>query len=69
MGTVDPRKDFLFNVSASTGGTPIVNRSDYENAIAEVFRENSAYYLLGYEPTTASDGKFHGIEVKVNRPG
>jgi VWFA-related protein len=69
MGVFDPRKDFLFNVSASTGGTPIVNRSDYENAIAEVFRENSSYYLLGYEPTTASDGKFHGVEVKVNRPG
>jgi VWFA-related protein len=69
MGVFDPRKDFLFNVSNQTGGMPIVNRSDYETAIAEVFRENSSYYLLGYEPTSANDGKFHGIEVKVNRPG
>ena len=63
------KKDFLFSVSANTGGTPIVNRADYESAIAEVFRENSSYYLLGYEPTSANDGKYHGIEIKVNRPG
>ncbi len=69
IGIFDQRKDFLLSVSNATGGTPIVNRADYETAISEVFRENSSYYLLGYEPTSANDGKFHGIEVKVNRPG
>ena len=68
-GVFNIKKDFLFSVSSNTGGTPIVNRADYESAIAEVFRENSSYYLLGYEPTSGNDGKYHGLEIRVNRPG
>jgi len=65
----DPHKDFLFAVSENTGGFPIVNRSDYADAIAQVFLENSSYYLLGYEPSTPNDGKFRRLEVVANRPG
>lgn len=65
----DPRRDFLVAVSENTGGYPIINRDDYDAAIARAFAENSSYYLLGYEPPTARDGRFHRIEVKVNRPG
>lgn len=65
----DPRRDFLIAVSENTGGYPIINRDDYDQAITRVFAENSSYYLLGYEPPTARDGRFHRIEVKVNRPG
>lgn len=68
-GLADPRKDFLLSVSNETGGFPIVNTDDYQQAIAQVFLENSSYYLLGYEPQAGSDGRFHRIEVKVNRPG
>jgi VWFA-related protein len=65
----DPHKDFLFTVSENTGGFPIVNRDDYAVAIAQVFLENSSYYLLGYEPVIPDDGRYRRIEVKVNRPG
>ncbi|HEX5070699.1 MAG TPA: VWA domain-containing protein [Vicinamibacterales bacterium] len=68
-GLGDARKDFLLSVSNETGGFPIVNSGDYENAIAQVFLENSSYYLLGYEPPNGNDGKFHRIEIRVNRPG
>jgi hypothetical protein len=63
------RKDFLVSVSENTGGFPIVNRDDYEQAIAQVFLENSSYYLLGYEPPAGEGGKFRRLEVKVHRPG
>jgi VWFA-related protein len=68
-GLADPRKDFLLSISNETGGFPIVNTDDYQQAIAQVFLENSSYYLLGYEPQAGNDGRFHRIEVKVNRPG
>ncbi len=68
-GSSSPRKDFLFTVSESTGGTPIINSDNYQASIGQVFLENSAYYLVGYEPSAPNDGKFHGVEVKVNRPG
>ena len=31
--------------------------------------ESSTYYLLGYQPEKAPDGKWHKLEVKVARPG
>jgi len=68
-GVFDPHKDFLFSVSENTGGFPIINRNDYADAIAQVFLENSSYYLIGYEPSTPNDGKFRRLEVVANRPG
>jgi len=67
-GLADARKDFLFSVSNETGGFPIVNSTDYQQGIAQVFLENSSYYLLGYEPPAGNDGKYHRVEVKA-RPG
>jgi VWFA-related protein len=61
-------KDFLIAVSENTGGFPIINRDDYEDAVAQVFMENGSYYLLGYEPTRGPDGKFRRVDVRVNRP-
>jgi hypothetical protein len=29
----------------------------------------SAYYLLGYQPEPSASGKWHKLEVRVNRPG
>ena len=64
-----PAKDFLVTISENTGGFPIVNRDDYQQAIAQVFLENSSYYLLGYEPTVPDDGKYRRLDIKIkNRP-
>jgi hypothetical protein len=36
----------------------------------QIVRDASAYYLLGYNSSTAAaDGKFHQIRVRVTRPG
>jgi VWFA-related protein len=56
-------------LAESTGGRAIMNTNDPAAHVTEIFRENSSYYLLGYQRTdTANDGRFREIEVKVNRP-
>ena len=62
--------DTLRTLAFQTDGRAIVNRNDITMGMKQIVRDNSAYYLLGYNSTfTATDGKFHEIKVKVNRPG
>jgi VWFA-related protein len=62
--------DFLQQTAATTGGHAIVNTSDWTDGIAQVFRENSSYYLLGFQPLHAQkDGSLRRLDVKVDRPG
>src|SRR5262245_42535542 len=62
--------DTLRTLALNTDGRAIVNRNDIALGMKQIIRDNSAYYLLGYNSTfTATDGKFHEIKVKVNRPG
>jgi VWFA-related protein len=53
-----------------TGGFAFVNRNDIAGAFDRVVRENSAYYVLGYNPTNdRRDGRFRRLEVRVKQPG
>jgi VWFA-related protein len=62
--------DFLQQTAATTGGHAIVNTNDWTDGIAQVFRENSSYYLLGFQPLhTQKDGSLRRLDVKVDRPG
>jgi VWFA-related protein len=63
-------QDTLRVLAEETDGRAIVNRNDLAPALAQVVRDASAYYLLGYTSTqTDSDGKFHEISVRVRRRG
>lgn len=63
-------QDSLRWLSDESGGFAVVNTNDTANVFDRVVRDNSSYYVLAYyPPTNKSDGKFHRIEVKVNRPG
>lgn len=54
----------------ATGGTTIRNTNLPEDSVAQVFRENRSYYMIGFQPVdTTRDGRFRSIEVRVNRPG
>jgi len=60
----------LRTLAINTDGRAIVNRNDLTAGMKQIVRDNSAYYLLGYNSTfTATDGKFHEIRVRVKRPG
>src|SRR5262249_28010856 len=62
--------DSLRELSDETGGTPIVNRNNLSTSFEQIVRDNSSYYVLAYAPPTDKrDGKFHKIDVHVNRPG
>ncbi|HEX6217150.1 MAG TPA: VWA domain-containing protein [Vicinamibacterales bacterium] len=61
--------DALRILAENTDGRAIVNRNDLGNAMKQIIRDSSAYYLVGYTTQAPSDGKFHEIKVRVKRPG
>jgi VWFA-related protein len=68
--TLQMTQDTLRSLSDETDGRAIVNRNDLLPGLAQVVRDSSYYYLLGYNSTLApSDGKFHEITVRLKRRG
>jgi VWFA-related protein len=62
--------DTLRVLAENTDGRAIVNRNDLAVGMKQITRDQSAYYLIGYNSSQApSDGKFHEIKVRVKRPG
>ena len=74
LGAIDLEQSILETagteyVADATGGLVVKDTNDLLGGLARVAAESSAYYLLGYQPQTAPDGKWHRLEVKVSRPG
>jgi VWFA-related protein len=62
--------DDLGTFSDATGGFTVKNTNAPEAAAPQLFRENSSYYMLGFQPRNlVRNGRFRSIEVRVNRPG
>lgn len=63
-------QDSLRAIAAETGGKFFGNNNDIKHGLEVFLKENSAYYMLGFQPEDARwDGKFHKIKVVVrNRP-
>jgi VWFA-related protein len=61
--------DLLLDLASSTGGQAFLNNAP-EIGLRQVVRRASAYYVLGYSADRSpADGRFHKINVRVNRPG
>lgn len=57
-------------LAAETGGLALYNGNDIARAVALSAADGEHYYTLGYYPEDEHwDGKFHRIEVKLNRDG
>jgi len=56
-------------LAEETGGDAIVSSNNFTGGFERFARDNSTYYLLGYEPAAHRDGAFHPLTVRVNRPG
>lgn len=67
--TLRQSMDTLRVLAEESDGRAIVNQNDLEKGLRQIVRDTSAYYLLGYNTSAKSDGKFHKVEVKVKRPG
>jgi hypothetical protein len=63
------------SLAAETGGFSITRPEQFDEGVAQIFRETGSYYLLGYEQPPKKDTGynmlkgFRAIEVRVNRPG
>jgi VWFA-related protein len=63
-------QDSLRTLADDTGGFAIVNRNDFATAYDRIVADNSTYYVLAYyPPQDKRNGRYHRIDVKVNRPG
>jgi len=70
VSSLQGSRETLATLATDTGGRTFYDLNDFTPAFAEVQKENSSYYLIGYSPTnTHSDGRFRHIRVEVNRPG
>ena len=63
-------QDSLRTLADETGGFAVVNANDFSTAFERIVRENTHYYLLGFQPSNGKrDGRFRRLEVRVKRPG
>ena len=63
-------QDSLRILSDMTGGLAAVNSNDFAGIFDRIVRDNSTYYLLGFNPANDKrDGRFRKIDVRVARDG
>jgi VWFA-related protein len=63
-------QETLTTLSADTGGKAFLDSNDFAPAFAQIQKDSSAYYVLGFHPSNPMrDGRYRKLTVKVNRPG
>ena len=63
-------QETMTTLSADTGGKAFLDSNDFAPAFAQVQKDSSAYYVLGFHPANPMrDGRYRKLLVKVNRPG
>ncbi len=63
-------QEVMATLSSDTGGKAFFDSNDFAPAFAQVQRDTSAYYAIGFHSTDlARDGKYRKLTIKVDRPG
>ena len=63
-------QETLTTLSADTGGKAFLDSNDFAPAFAQIQKDSSAYYVIGFHPSNpARDGRYRKLQIKVNRPG
>ncbi len=63
-------QEVMGTLSSDTGGKAFFDSNDFAPAFAQVQRDTSAYYAIGFHSSNpARDGKYRKLTIKVNRPG
>jgi hypothetical protein len=63
-------QEVMGTLSADTGGKAFFDSNDFAPAFAQVERDTSAYYAIGFRSTDpARDGRYRKLTIKVDRPG
>jgi hypothetical protein len=60
----------MATLSSDTGGKAFFDSNDFAPAFAQVQKDTSAYYAIGFHSSSsARDGRYRKLTIKVNRPG
>jgi VWFA-related protein len=63
-------QEVMGTLSTDTGGKAFFDSNDFAPAFAQVERDTSAYYAIGFRSSNpARDGKYRKLTIKINRPG
>jgi VWFA-related protein len=63
-------RESLRALAEVTGGFALTNSNSFDAAFERIVRENSSYYVLGFQSTNERrDGRYRRLRVSVNRPG
>ncbi len=63
-------QEVMATLSTDTGGKAFFDSNDFGPAFAQVERDTSAYYAIGFRSTNPlRDGRYRKLTIKVNRPG
>jgi VWFA-related protein len=63
-------QEVMASLSSDTGGKAFFDSNDFAPAFAQVQKDTSAYYAIGFHSSNpARDGKYRKLSVKVDRPG
>lgn len=61
-------RDFLVDQASATGGRAVVGTADAGAGVMQMFRENSAYYLIGFQSADTNVGR-RRLEIRTSKPG
>jgi VWFA-related protein len=63
-------QEVMASLSSDTGGKAFFDSNDFAPAFAQVQRDTSAYYAIGFHSSNpARDGKYRKLTIKINHPG
>ncbi|MGD0789464.1 MAG: VWA domain-containing protein [Terracidiphilus sp.] len=63
-------QEVMATLSTETGGKAFLDSNDFAPAFAQVERDTSAYYAIGFRSTNPlRDGRYRKLTIKANRPG
>ncbi|MGD1107818.1 MAG: VWA domain-containing protein, partial [Terracidiphilus sp.] len=63
-------QEVMATLSSDTGGKAFFDSNDFAPAFAQVQKDTSAYYAVGFHSSNpARDGRYRKLTVKIDRPG
>jgi VWFA-related protein len=63
-------QEVMATLSTDTGGKAFFDSNDFAPAFAQVQRDTSAYYAVGFRSSDpARDGRYRKLTIKIDRPG
>ena len=63
-------QEVMDTLSTDTGGKAFFDSNDFAPAFAQVQKDTSAYYAIGFHSSNpARDGKYRKLTIKIDKPG